>query len=271
MRRARMTDFLERRVSTAARWSRRLALFSAVLLLTSGCGHRYGAVDTISLFWLLGIVVTLALVAVLLSGLGFLELWEYGDKGGRNATRGLLVALLVLAPFTYGAIQALTLPDLTDISTDLVDPPTFFHANKARDPRMNRLQPFAREQADVQIAYYPEITGRRYPLAMDSTLDIVRTVLGQLGWSPLGAARMGAFGGVMTLEVAAPSPWVGIVSDAAIRLIDEGDAIYVDVRSASRYGLHDLGGNAARINRFFAAVEDEIAARSALLPAPPAE
>ncbi|MEX0955367.1 MAG: DUF1499 domain-containing protein [Rhizobiaceae bacterium] len=266
-----MAAMIERRVSTAARWSRRLALFSATLLLTSGCGHRYGAVDTISLFWLLGIVATLALVAVLLSGLGFLQLWEFGDRGGRNSTKGLLVALLVLAPFAYGAIQALTLPSLTDVSTDLVDPPTFFHACKARHPRMNPLLPFARGQADVQIAYYPEITGRRYPLAMDSTLDITRAVVDQLGWSPLGPVRTGAFGSVMTLEVAAPSPWVGIVSDATIRLIDEGEAIYVDVRSASRYGLHDLGGNAARINRFFAAVEDEIAARNAFVPVPPAE
>lgn len=259
---------MQRRASAAAKWSRRLALFSAVLLVTSAIGHRSGAVDTISLFWLLGIVVALAFLAILLSALGFFRLWEFGDKGGRNSTKGLLIALAVLAPFAFGVFKVLTLPGLNDISTDLVDPPTFFHARKLREPTMNALGPYPRDRATAQVAYYPEITGRRYPLGMDTTLDILETVMDRSGWSPLGPARIGGFGDILTFEAAAPSPWIRFVSDAAIRLTDEGETVYVDIRSASRYGLHDLGGNAASINRFFAAVDEEIAARNALFPAP---
>ena len=79
---------------------------------------------------------------------------------------------------------------------------------------------------------------------------------------------LGGFGGTVTLEVAAPSPWLGLVSDVAIRLVDEGDAIFVDVRAASRYGVHDFGGNSAAITRFYAAMEAEIADRNALFQAP---
>lgn len=263
-----MAVLIERRVSTAAKWSRRLALFSAVLLLISGLGHRTGAVETIALFWLLGIVAALALTAILLAALGFLQLWEFGDKGGRNSTTGLLVALVVLAPFAYGAFKVLTLPGLTDVSTDLADPPTFHHARAQRGALMNPLGPLSPEQADTQAARYPEITSRRYPLALDAMLEITRTVLDRLGWPPLGSPRMGAFGGMVTLEVAAPSQWIGLVSDTAIRIRDEGDATYLDLRSASRYGQHDLGDNAAKINRFFAALDEEIEARNALVPAP---
>lgn len=263
-----MAVLLERRVSSAARWSRRLALFSAVLLLTSVFGHRIEAIDAISLFWLLGLVVGLAFVAAVLAMLGFVQLWEFGDKGGRNSTKGLLVALAVLAPFAYGAFQLLTLPALTDVSTDPVDPPTFFYAGGKRTPQMNRLLPYDGAKAGVQAAYYPEVTGRRYALEMNTAINLIETVLDRLGWIPLGPARMGSAGGVMTVEVAAPSAWIGLMSDIAIRVADEGETTYVDVRSASRYGEHDLGGNAAKINRFFAEMEAEITLRNTLFPVP---
>lgn len=266
-----MAVLLDRRVSTAAKWSRRSAVFSAVLLVTSAAGHRFGVVDTLSLFWLLGIVGGLALLAILLSAIGFLRLWEFGDRGGRNSTKGLVIALVVLAPFAFGAFRVLTLPGLTDVSTAIFNPPTFFHALRQRSPQMNPIGPFVSEQGSVQFAAYPEITGRRYALGMDTTLDIARTVFGQLGWSLHGPERLGAFGGDLTLEVAAPSPWIGFVSDMAIRLTDEDETVYVDARSVSRYGTHDLGDNAAKINRFFASFEEEIELRNALYQVPPAE
>ncbi len=263
-----MAVLIERRASTAAKWSRRFAIFAAVLLLTSILGHRIGAVDEISLFWLFGIVVTLALVAILLAVAGFFRLWEFGDRGGRNSTAGLLIALVVLAPFALAAFRVMTLPSLTDLSTDTVDAPTFFHAVRQRDPRMNPLGAYDRGQAQLQIDRYPEVTGRRYALGPEAMMSLIRAVLDQLGWTSLGPVRVGGFGGVQTLEVAAPSPWVGLTSDIAIRMTDEGETIYVDVRSASRYGLHDLGDNAAKINRFFETLEAEIQARNALFPQP---
>jgi hypothetical protein len=258
-----MAVLVERRVSTAARWSRRLAYFSAILLLTSVAGHRIGAVDTISLFWLFGIVGGLAVLALLLAALGFFRLWEFGDRGGRNSTKGTLAALVVLMPFAYGGFQFFTLPQLTDISTDMADPPAFFHAKKHRNRQMNPIRPLPWEQGAIQVEHYPEITGRRYPLGPVVMRDIVETVLEQLGWEELGPFRMGAFGTDVTLEVAARSPWIGLVSDAAIRLTDEGETTYVDARSVSRYGLHDLGDNAAKINRFYVMLEEELAARNA--------
>jgi uncharacterized protein (DUF1499 family) len=263
-----MAVLVERRVSTAARWSRRLAYFSAALLLTSVFGHRMGAVDTIAFFWLLGIVVGLALLAIVLAALGFFQLWEFGDRGGRNSVKGLLTVLVVLAPFVTGGVQFFGLPKLTDVSTDLVDPPRFTNALRERPVQANPVLPFSAQQAAIQIDHYPEITGRRYPLSMATLRDLVETVLDRLGWTEFDSYRAAASGSVMTIEAAAPSPWIGLVSDTAIRLTDEGETTYVDIRSTSRYGLHDLGDNAAKINRFFAALEEEITARNALFPAP---
>jgi alkylation response protein AidB-like acyl-CoA dehydrogenase len=45
----------------------------------------------------------------------------------------------------------------------------------------------------------------------------------------------------------ARTAWVGFREDVAVRVRPDGDGTVVDVRSASRYFRHDLGGNAERI------------------------
>jgi uncharacterized protein (DUF1499 family) len=258
-----MTVIFERRSSASAIWARRLALFSAVLLVTSTAGHRFALIGTVPFFWLLGIVAGLALVSLLLAGIGFFRLWEYGDRGGRASTRAVLIALLVLLPFALGGFRLFTLPRLTDISTDTMDPPVFRLAAANRAAGMNPIGGISREDASQQDAYYPSATGRRYPLAVDRAHDIVLAVLRNLGWRVTRNPRMEIEAGEITIEAEARSPIFGFVSDVAVRIVDEGDSSYIDVRSVSRYGLHDLGDNAAKIDRFFAAVEAEILARNA--------
>src|SRR5262245_54669069 len=118
-----MVVFAERRSSRAARWASRLANFSAVLFVVSGLGHRLGLVEPISLFWLLGLIGAMAIAALLLAGAGFFQLWTYGDEGGISAARAVIVALAVLAPFLVSAWRVYAYPRLSDISTDVADPP----------------------------------------------------------------------------------------------------------------------------------------------------
>jgi hypothetical protein len=67
---------------------------------------------------------------------------------------------------------------------------------------------------------------------------------------------------------------LGLPVDVSIRITDEGDTTYVDMRSASRYGRHDLGDNAARINGFLVALDAAVAGAAGVPPpaeeAPPA-
>lgn len=258
-----MMVFFERRTSAAAMWARRLALFSAILLVVSTAGHRFALIETIAYLSLLGIVLALALTALLMAGLGYSRLWEYGDRGGRAATRGVLVAMLVLLPFGLGAYRFFALPALTDISTDTLDPPALQFAAAARSAGMNRVSSISQEDAELQIAFYPSATGRRYPFAVDRAHDIVVAVFQNLGWRVVNDTGMHLELQEITIEAEARSPVTGFVSDVAVRIVDEGDSSYVDIRSASRYGLHDLGDNAAKIDRFFAAIEAEVLARNA--------
>jgi uncharacterized protein (DUF1499 family) len=54
------------------------------------------------------------------------------------------------------------------------------------------------------------------------------------------------------IEASARTAWFGFTDDVVIRLRSEGDGTRVDIRSASRVGVSDLGKNAERVRDFLA-------------------
>lgn len=59
-----------------------------------------------------------------------------------------------------------------------------------------------------------------------------------------------ADGGLVTLQYTAKTLVLGIEQDVVIRLSEEEETTFVDMRAATRYGPHDLGLNAALIHDF---------------------
>ena len=107
---------VDRHRSSAATWCQRLAVFAVPYLIIVILGHRFGMVDSISTFWLLGLGVAL-LVASLIAGVrGFFELWSYGHEAGLNSARGMALALFLLLPFVFQGAKAFSLPPLYDIT-----------------------------------------------------------------------------------------------------------------------------------------------------------
>lgn len=265
-----MTAFPERRSSPAARWSRRLAWFSAVLLVTVALGHRYGLVETVATFWILAIVATLAMAALGLAVAGFSRLWNFGDRAGRDSTKGALIAFAVLLPFLVSGYRVFAYPRLNDVSTDLIDPPQLAAARRMRTAQMNAVEPIDADAAGIQAERYPEVTGRRYGLPADRVIEIVSGLVSRYGWQVLAFERPGerddsAFVEV-TIELVAGTQVFGFPSDVAIRISNEGDTSYVDMRSASRFGLHDLGDNAGRIVDFLEDLDTEVALQAGIAP-----
>lgn len=218
----------------------------------AGAGHRFGMVDTVSFFWLLGIVGTLAIAALCCSAFGFYRLWTRGDRAGRNAAAGALVALLVLAPFLLSAWRLVSLPSLTDISTDVVNPPQLVLAQAERSGAMNPIVAPTPEDAELQLAGYPGIIGRRYTVAPDLVIQAVLKLAAERGWIVRGAPQMTEGMSDLTVEMTAFTLILGFPVDVAVRVVDEDAAVFVDMRSVSRWAKHDLGDNAQRIERFLA-------------------
>ncbi|MGD9914682.1 MAG: DUF1499 domain-containing protein [Rhizobiaceae bacterium] len=258
----------ERRQSGAARWSRRIASFSAVLLVTAALAHRFDLVQTEPFFWVLGVVALLAVFALILAATGYSQLWTNGDKGGRNSTWGVVTALVVLLPFIISAYRIAVFPFLSDISTDLADPPALTRAAALRTGGMNTVEPISPQQGEIQARNYPGVTGRRYNMPAERVREALDAALANHAWTPLGPTRPLAdeAGPETTVELTAYSFWLALPADVAIRVIDEGDTTYVDMRSASRYARHDFGDNATRIEAFLAELDTEVATRFAAVP-----
>lgn len=252
-----MVSIPERQTSKAAGWSRRTAAFSAVLLLTVFAGHYLGLVETPAFLWVLAIVGLLAALALLFAGFAFSRLWNFGDRGGHDIAVAVLLALLVLSPYGVAAYWAATFPPLRDISTDFDDPPVLDVGDRTKD--MNVLSPSTPGEQRLQTESYPLVTARSYDLPFETVVNAVETVLDRRNWDLSEPYPELAGQSEVTITAVARSFVLGLPADVAIRVTDDGDTVIVDMRSASRYGRHDLGDNAARVTEFLAELDQEVA------------
>jgi hypothetical protein len=270
-----MEDYWERKQSAAGRWARRFAIFSAVLLTTAGFGHRYELVDTMDFFWLLGLVLVLAVAGAALAIAGLFNLIERGARTGVASIAALFVSMAVLAPYALASYLVLALPTLSDVATDPLDPPLFSRASQLRTGAMNRIGPITEEAAALQAEAYPELAGRRYELVPETVIEALDAVLAGRGWELLATPVTSDGGLSFTVELSAPTFVLRFPVDAAIRVTDEGESSYVDMRMSSRYGRHDLGDGARRIASFMADLDREVILQAQQIgqqaPPPPPE
>lgn len=266
-----MTGYLVRRILKSASWSRRLASFSLVLAVTAVLGHRLGMMETLPFLYVLAVVCGLASLAMLLALFAFTRFWRYGDHGGANIVVGVLLGSLVLAPYAAAAYRVFVYPQVADISTDMDDPPQLMMAAGGRTPDMNPIRPFTPEQKQLLSERYPLVTGRRYEMPFDLTLEAAQKVIDMRGWTVVRPASAAIRPGEATIEAEARTFFLCLPADVSLRLTDEGSTTYVDMRSASRFGPHDLGDNAARIASFLEELDAAVAAMAGQVPADAAE
>lgn len=288
---------IERRESRAARWSASFAWFDTVLLLIAGLSHRYGLLETVPFLGVLLIGCLVAATGLAFAFAGFADLWERGDRGGRRALAAAVVCCILLAPYALSAWRVMEHPQISDVATDLADPPLFRTLADQRPPLANRVGPIDAAAARLIREGYPDLGGRRYPVSPDQVMAQVMLLVADRGWTvaarhglveepaPPPAAGEGGeapppdeapapteegaaappvpeeagerpaealAGGEASIEVRAFSRWLRFPADLVIRLTDEGESTFVDLRSASHFARHDLGDNAERIRRFLA-------------------
>ncbi|MER2535025.1 MAG: DUF1499 domain-containing protein [Rhizobiaceae bacterium] len=266
-----MTGYLVRRILKSASWSRRLASFSLVLFATAVLGHRFEMMETLPFLYVLALAGGLAVLALLLALFAFVRLWRHGDHGGANIVAGVLVASLVLIPYAVSAYHFVIYPQATDISTDMDDPPQLMVAAGARTPQMNPIGPFTPGRKEMLAGRYPLVTGRRYEMPFSLTVQAAEKVLEGRAWRVVRPASAAIQPGEATIEAVARTTFLALPVDVSLRLTDEGATTYVDMRSASRFGPHDLGDNAARIASFLEELDAAVAAMAGQVPAEPAD
>ncbi len=237
-----------------ALWSGRLALFALQLLLVAMVLHRFAGMATPVALNLFAVALAIAVVALLLAVMAGMRIWRTGAPGAGRVAFAVLIALAMLGwPIAYMA-PALSLPALYDITTDTNNPPAFETLARLRPKDANPSDYpgplFAIEQASA----YPDIRPLVVTRTPEEAYDITRDVIKRRNWTIVHEAPPGKDGSPGLIEAVVRTLVLGFHDDVAVRIaaLGGGSSARIDVRSASRYGRHDLGRNAERVRSLIA-------------------
>jgi uncharacterized protein (DUF1499 family) len=251
-------------VSRLAAWSGRFALFAFAVVVLSIIIVRTGLLEIVPALATFGAGLVFAGFAILLAFASFVTIWRQGLDGMRYSILGMFLGLALLAYPGYLGYRASKLPMIADITTDPGNPPGFDVLARLR-PRGSSNYPGA-ATAQLQRAGYPDITPLQLEVPPKIAYDIALNLVTRRRWhvvdmlAPVPGRRAGV------IEAVARTPVMGFRDDVVIRVSAQGAGSRVDMRSASRYGMHDFGANASRVRATLSAIEDEV---NALPDAPP--
>jgi len=246
-----MTDRSLMHMAPLARWSSRIAVFSAGLLLVGIVLHRLTSFPTPVALNLFRVSLVGGGLAILVGLVALFQIWRRGYLGTASAAVGILLPILAWAwPLTY-VPTALRTPPINDVTTDLSAPPRFVVLLRQRGDGANPAAYPSARFAEEQQKAYPDLRTFILDRSAQEAFELVEDAVRKLKWKVVVAepplARPARAG---TLEATDQTLVVGFVDDIVIRVEGSAARARVDVRSASRYGTHDLGQNAARVRRF---------------------
>ena len=237
--------------SRLAGWSSYFAALSIPVLIIAAVGHRSGLLGSAPTYGAIALGFTLAMLAVLAALAAFVAIWREGKRGVGTAIRGCLLGLLILTIPAVGAWKVVSDPRLTDISTDLANPPRFDRAYFDRGPADATIVEPGPAEATAQKEAYPDIVPRHYPVSTARVYLEAKAIVDRVGWQVLAAQEPTEKSPSGSIEAVAQTLIFAFRQDVVIRIVPDGDGTRVDMRSAARNAAHDLGSDADRVRRFF--------------------
>ncbi len=246
-------------LAPASRWLARGGLGLALMALGAA---RFGGVPPLNAVAVLGLGILCAVLAIIAACGALATIWQRGAPGTSLAVRGLVLALLILAWPGYMAAKALILPPLNDVSTDLIEPPSFARSRAATEARDGLALPeYDRARAEDQQEGYPDLRPALIEQPAQEAMSIVMQAVTTLGWVVIDSSNPAGRTGVGRIEAVARSDLFRFPEDITIRIRPGAGDTRIDVRSRSRHGQHDFGSNAARIRALVNEIDSIAASR----------
>jgi uncharacterized protein (DUF1499 family) len=241
-----------------ARWSRWVAVFCVQLILTGVILHRIGWMQTPLALNLFKAAIAGAALAIVLGLIAAVLIWRRGRSGSWSAASGVIIGLAIIAwPAAY-APYLMQLPQINDITTDPIATPRFINLVKARPKDANRVDYAGARVAQLQLEHYPDIKPVVVQRPITEVHEIVGDTMRRLRWTIVAQEPAQGRGRPGYYEAVDRTLILGFYDDIVVRLDGDQRDTRIDVRSASRYGAHDLGRNANRVRRFYRELQQQL-------------
>ena len=238
---------LEDPFSRAAIWSRNLAVF-ALLVAIIGIGLARKGLDPSASLAIEGAAMGVAVLAILLALIAMVVIWRTGFRGLGIALAGILLSAFLLVYPTYLAVQARSIPLVSDISTDIDNPPMYLMTEKAVTARQGSKPPASISVAEraLQRRLYPDLQTLTLDTEAADVDAIIHKLIKRRHWAIADETRPVNFA-TGHIDVVVKSPLMGFPADLTVRITGVGSKTQVDVRSIARGGWQEPGSNAARV------------------------
>jgi len=238
-----------------------LAVIATIGAALSGFGYRLGLWPVTVGFAILFASAFLAALAVIL-GVAVLAI-AVRAQGLRHAATAVIAivigAAIAALPVSYFE-KAKSVPRIHDVTTDTENPPEFLALAPVRAASPNGIAYGGPEIAALQKSGYPDIAPAKFQNPPDQVFAAAMAVVQDKGMevaasNPPSPTQPGL------IEATTTSFWFGFKDDIAIRISETPDGgSRLDIRSASRVGLSDIGANAHRIRAFLRSVHNKLGA-----------
>lgn len=231
-------------------WCGRVAVFSAALIFSALFLHRLFSIPTPVALNLIKLSIFGGLLSLALAVLAVVDIWRNGSSGVSRILLGGLLSLCIVGwPLTaLPKVQAL--PEINDISTDTAEPPRFVKLAASRPPGANTATYPGEAFAAAQSLAYPDLKPLLINRSVAEVYEVSVDAVRRLGMTSVNESPPGDVAPATGFIEAVDRTMIwGFYDDIVVRVVGNQVTAQVDVRSASRYGRHDLGRNAVRVRK----------------------
>jgi uncharacterized protein (DUF1499 family) len=233
-----------------ATWARRVALFFVQLLVLTVLLHRFASLTTPAAINLIGVSIAGLFIAIFIAIFSSVRIWFGGQTGASHAFAAIFIACIGLAVPFYYLSQAAILPRLTDVETTPDEPLDFKMLTSMRPADANPVTEPDAAAIEAQEEAYPDIGPMSLERSAPEVFSLVHEAVERLGWTIVVNEAPGE-SGIGRIEATDRTLVMGFTDDVVVQVKGDDAHAVIDVRSVSRYGLHDLGTNAHRIRKLF--------------------
>ncbi len=227
-----------------ARWTSRVAFFSLGLLGAAIFLHRLFPMPTTVAVNIVIAAYIAAGMAMALAVMAGVQIWRTGKPGAARVAVASIVGAGLLGWPLWFLPQIRALPAINDVTTDTAAPPAFVALAKERGRAVDYPKArFAGQQAEA----YPDLRSLVIDRGVDEAFELASDAVRRLKIKVVREEAPAAAGGRGGIEAVDRTTVFGFYDDVAIRVQGDQRRSQIDIRSASRFGRHDLGRNAERI------------------------